>query len=404
MLHCEFERKLGRALRGLVVFAGLAAGGCAGSGFDNVLSDNPPPPPLTPQAQDQPPPIGAGAVRVGLILPLSAKANAGLVAQAMRNAAELALTEFANPNIQLVIKDDGGTAQGAQAAVQAAIGEGAAVILGPVFSHTVAAAAQSARNRGIPIVAFSTDTNVAARGVYLLSFLPETDVERIVSFALSRGKKSFVALLPDSPYGTVVEAQFQQVVAERGGRVIAIEKYPSDHARIAEPVRRAAAAVRQADVLFLADAPDAVPQLVQALAASGVKSGRPQFVSTGLWDDNKLFANPALSGAWFAAPDAAGYRAFAQRYRARYGQDPVRTASLAYDAVSLVASLVKARGAGRITDEMLTDPSGFSGIDGVFRFRADGTSERGLAVMEIAGGSARVISPAPRAFGAAARL
>ncbi|HEV2000483.1 MAG TPA: penicillin-binding protein activator [Xanthobacteraceae bacterium] len=394
-----------RVLRGLAVLAGLALAGCAGSGLDlDIFSSKPPlgqplaPPPAVDEAP--PPAPGGPVVRVGLVLPLSAKGNAGTVALSMRNAAELALAEFGNVGIQLIVKDDAGTAPGAQAAVQAAIGEGAVIVLGPLFSHTVAAAGQMARSRGVPLIAFSTDANVAARGVYLLSFLPESDVDRMVSFAISRGKRSFVAVLPDSAYGSVVEAQFQQVVSARGGRVIAIEKYSAEKAKLAEPARRAAAASRQADSLFFADAGDTTPGLVQALAANGVKNPQPQFMGTGLWDDAALFANPALAGAWFAAPDAAGYRAFAQRYRARYGRDPVRTASLAYDAVSLVASLVRA-GGGRISDDMLTNPSGFSGIDGVFRFRPDGTCERGLAVMEIGRGSARIISPAPRAFSAA---
>ena len=398
-------RRLGRVLRGLAVFAGLALAGCAGSGIDlDIFSYKPPPgQPLAPAPAEEagPPPVPGGpVVRVGLVLPLSARGNAGTVALSMRNAAELALAEFGNAGIQLIVKDDAGTAPGAQAAVQAAIGEGAVIVLGPLFSNAVAAAGQTARSRGVPLVAFSTDANVAARGVYLLSFLPESDVDRMVSFAISRGKRSFVAVLPDSAYGTVVEGQFQQVVAARGGRVIAIEKYGAEKAKLAEPARRVAAASRQADSLFFADAGDTTPQLMQALAANGVKNGKPQFMGTGLWDDAALFGNPALAGAWFAAPDAAGYRAFAQRYRARYGQDPVRTASLAYDGVSLVASLVKA-GGGRISEDMLTNPSGFSGIDGVFRFRPDGTCERGLAVMEIGGGSARVISPAPRTFSAA---
>jgi ABC-type branched-subunit amino acid transport system substrate-binding protein len=393
-----------RVLRGLAVFAGLALAGCAGIDLDVFGSKPSPGQPLAPPAEETAPPPasapGGPVVRVGLVLPLSAKGNAGVVALAMRNAAELALAEFGGAGIQLIVKDDAGTAPGAQAAVQAAIGEGAVIVLGPLFSNAVAAAGQTARSRGVPLIAFSTDANVATRGVYLLSFLPESDVDRMVSFAISRGKRSFVAVLPDSAYGSVVEAQFQQVVSARGGRVVAIEKYGTEKAKLAEPARRVAAAARQADSLFFADAGDATPQLVQALAANGVKNGQPQFMGTGLWDDAGLFANPALAGAWFAAPDAAGYRAFAQRYRARYGQDPVRTASLAYDGVSLVASLVKA-GGGRIGDDMLTNPSGFSGIDGVFRFRPDGTCERGLAVMEIGGGSARVISPAPRAFGAA---
>ncbi len=99
----------------LALVAALLAG-CAGSGpsFSPNFSDEPPAAAAAPQA-----PIGnAGGVRVGLILPLGAKGNAGSAAQSMRNAAELALAEFSNPSIQLIVKDDGGTAHGAQAAAE----------------------------------------------------------------------------------------------------------------------------------------------------------------------------------------------------------------------------------------------------------------------------------------------
>src|SRR5207248_9327211 len=56
----------------------------------------------------QPLVAGNGQVKVGLILPLSASGNAGVAALSMKNAAEMALAEFQNPNIQLLIKDDGG--------------------------------------------------------------------------------------------------------------------------------------------------------------------------------------------------------------------------------------------------------------------------------------------------------
>ncbi|HXM31253.1 MAG TPA: ABC transporter substrate-binding protein, partial [Xanthobacteraceae bacterium] len=185
-------------------------------------------------------------------------------------------------------------------------------------------------------------------------------------------------------------------------RIVSIEHYPSEQAKLAEPVRRAAAAAKQADAVFIADAADMTTPLVQALARNGVSQPRIQFIGTGWGDDPKLFADPALSGAWFAAPDSAGYRSFAERYKSRFGQEPTRTASLAYDAVSLLAALVKTQGAARFSEAALTNPSGFSGIDGVFRFRPDGTCERSLAVMEMRGGSTRVISPAPRVFSSAA--
>ena len=342
--------------------------------------------------------VGEGQVRVAMILPLSAQGNAGVAAQSMKNAAEMALAEFKSPNIQLLVKDDGGTPQGAQAGAQQAISEGAEIIIGPLFAQSVSAVGQVARARNIPVIAFSTDASVAARGVYLLSFLPETDVRRIVEFAVSRGKRSFAALLPDNAYGTVVEAAFQQEVSRRGGRVLALEKYPPDANRMSEVVRRVAQAANQVDSIFIPDGADAVPQVVQALAADGVNLKRVQLLGTGLWDDPRIFSTAALEGGWYAAPESTGFRSFSGRYRARYGQDPVRTATLAYDAVALVAALVKTQGPQRFSEQVLTNPSGFAGIDGVFRFRPEGPNERGLAVLRVTPSGGQVISPAPRSF------
>ncbi|HEV3395052.1 MAG TPA: penicillin-binding protein activator [Xanthobacteraceae bacterium] len=358
------------------------------------------PPPPAPAQQSQT--VGTGGMKVALILPLSAAGNAGLAAQSMKNAAEMALAEFSSPNIQLVMKDDAGTAQGAQQATQDALAEGVEIILGPLFAHTVSAAGASARARGIPMIAFSTDANVAARGVYLLSFLPESDVDRVVDYAIANGKRSFAGLVQDDAYGSVVAAEFQQVVARKGGRVIALERYPSDKAQMQEAVRRIAEAARQADTVFIPGGADAVPSVAQALAAAGAGAKRVQLIGTGLWDDPRIFADGAMQGGWFAAPETAGFRNFSNRYRARFGQDPVRTATLAYDAVSLVVGLVKANGPHHFAEDVLTNPSGFAGIDGIFRFRPDGTNQRGLAVLRVTSSGGQVVSPAPKSFSGSA--
>ena len=342
--------------------------------------------------------VGEGQVRVALILPLSGQGNASVAGQSMKNAAEMALAEFKSPNIQLLVKDDGGTVQGAQAGAQQAISEGAEIIIGPLFAQSVSAVGQVARTSNIPVIAFSTDVSVAARGVYLLSFLPETDVRRIVEFSISRGKRSFAAILPDNAYGTVVEGAFQQEVSRRGGRVLVLEKYTPEGNRINEAARRVSQAANQVDSIFIPDSPDAVPQVVNALAANGVDLRRVQMIGSGLWEDARISSTAALEGAWYAAPESNGFRNFSARYRARYGQDPVRTATLAYDAVALVAALVKTQGPQRFSETSLTNPSGFAGIDGVFRFRPEGTNERGLAVLRVAPAGGQVLSPAPTSF------
>jgi ABC-type branched-subunit amino acid transport system substrate-binding protein len=352
-------------------------------------SPGPAGPPQQPQA------VGNGGVKVGLILPLSASGNAGVAAQSMKNAAEMALAEFQNPNIQLLIKDDGGSPQGAQQGTQQAVDEGAEIILGPLFALSVPATAQSTRARGISVIAFSTDSSVAGRGVYLLSFLPESDVNRIIEYAASIGKRSFAALLPDNAYGNVVEVAFKQAVARRGGRVVAFEKYGADRAGVA----RVAQSLGQADALLLADDGDSLVATADALAAAGANLKNIQLLGTGLWDNPRVFNSASLRGGLYAAPDPSGFRSFSSRYHAKYNADPVRTATLAYDAVALVAALARTQGGQRFSADVLTNPSGFAGIDGVFRFRPDGTNERGLAVMRAAPGGSQPVAGSPKSFG-----
>jgi ABC-type branched-subunit amino acid transport system substrate-binding protein len=384
-----------RTAIGLILGAPLLAA-CSGvqqslSSFSSPFSSpGPAGPPQLPQA------VGNGGVKVGLILPLSAAGNAGVAAQSMKNAAEMALAEFQNPNIQLLIKDDGGSPQGAQQATQQALDEGAEIILGPLFALSVPATAQGTRARGISVIAFSTDSSVAGRGVYLLSFLPESDVNRIIEYAAGTGKRSFAALLPDNAYGNVVEAAFKQAVARRGGRVVAFERYGADRAGVA----RMAQSLGQADALLLADDGDSVVATADALTAAGANLKNIQLLGTGLWDNPRVSNSAALRGGLYAAPDPSGFRAFSGRYRAKYGADPVRTATLAYDAVALVAALARTQGGQRFSAEVLTNPSGFAGIDGVFRFRPDGTNERGLAVMRVAPGGSQPVAGSPKSFGA----
>jgi branched-chain amino acid transport system substrate-binding protein len=393
----QASRPLPPVFRSLVVLgSALVLAGCSGGGFSlgDLLPSSSPSAPSQPTSS-----IGTGQVKVGLILPLSGSGNAAVAAQSMRNAAEMALAEFSSPDIQLLVKDDGGSAPGAQQAAQQVLEEGAEIILGPLFALTVGPVGQIARARNVPVIAFSTDANVAARGVYLLSFLPESDVERIISYAAGQNRRSFAALVPDNAYGTVVEAAFKQVVARRGGRVAALERYPLDKAQMQGPVRNVAQAAARADAIFIPDGADAVAIAVQTLSANGVDTKRVQLLGTGLWEDGKIFSNPQLEGAWYAGPESTGFRSFSGRYRGRYGGDPMRTASLAYDAVALVAALVKTQGKTRFSEETLTNVSGFAGIDGLFRFRPDGTNQRGLAVLRVTSTGGQMVNPPPKAFG-----
>ncbi|MEN3210693.1 penicillin-binding protein activator [Methylorubrum populi] len=343
--------------------------------------------------------IGAGSVKLALIVPLTGPGAS--VGAALRNAAELAYDDFQKPNLQILVKDDRGTPEGAREAAQAAFAEGAEVVLGPLFAANVQAAGGVARGAGKPVIAFSTDAAVAARGVYLISFLPQSEVDRIVDEATANGRRSFAALIPETTYGNAVEAQFREAVARRGARLVGLERYAAGNPGPAVERLRGviAGSGAQADALFVPDTPDGLVAVGPALTRVGFSPARVRPLGLALWNDPRVMAQPAFQGARFAAPDTAGFSSFAQRYQARFGTLPPRTASLGYDAVSLTAALVRQYGTQRFADATLTNPAGFSGLDGTFRFLPEGVSERTLAVYEIRNNAASVVSPAPKVLG-----
>lgn len=351
-------------------------------------------------------PASGRAVKVGLLLPLTGPGNSSAVARGLKQAAELALFDFDNPNVQLVTRDTKGTLEGARAAAQAAVEAGAELIIGPLFAQSVQGAASIARQAGVPVIAFSTDRSVAGNGVYLLSFLAGRDVPRIVDFAAMRGKRRFAALVPEGEYGKLVEDAYRQAVSARGGTVVAVERYPGDANGMLEPARKIAALAvgteAKIDALLIPANKTSLPTLAQLMPYFEIDTQRVQLLGTGQWDYPNVGREKALAGAWFPAPDPKAWKAFTQRYAQTFDQVPPRLASLAYDAVSLAIALSNNERGQRFTAQQITRPNGFAGIDGLFRLRADGTPERGLAVLEVQPFGARVLDQAPNTFASAA--
>ncbi len=375
----------------------LALGGC--SPTLGPRGDLSPAAPQTVSAATGGSTIGTGPVKVALIAPLTQNGNASVVGVSLRNAVDLAVSETGANDITVLVKDDMSTPDGARAATQAALGEGAELIIGPLFANGVREAGRAARAAGRPVIAFSTDSSVASRGVYLLSFLVESYVDRIIEFAAQRGKKSVAALVPENDYGNVALGELQSAAARAGMRVMAIERYKPGNAQGA--IQRIAALGDQIDCLFIPEQADAMPAIGKQIEQAKIDPRRVQILGTGLWNDTRALGVPALQGAWFSAPDNGGFNAFAARYRTKFNSDPTRLATLAYDATTLAVALARSQGPARYTDAVLTSPSGFNGADGVFRFRADGLNERGLSVLQIGAGSTTVVSPAPHSFSGA---
>lgn len=370
---------------------------------------------------------GEEPVRVALLLPFSASNEAAQkVASAMFDAAQLAAFEAGDRRFLLIPKDTKGTAESAAAAAQAALNDGAEIILGPLFADEVAAVAEAARPEGVPVIAFSSDVASAGKGVYLLSFPPELEVARVTDYAMQQGKVRFGLIAPANEYGERVANSFAQEIYVRGGVLVHQERYEQEPDKMLAPARRLAQYAKSVVPVELrheydpanpkaagSDAGDArgyqaimIPEqgtLLRALAPLfpyyNVDIGAIKLLGVSGWQNPRLTREPALRGGWFAAPDPNITKEFSDRYAAAFGQKPPRLASLAYDATLLAARLAQApRKRGRFNDEAITDPNGYFGADGLFRLKPDGSVDRGLAVLEIQPDGFRVIDPAPRSF------
>lgn len=340
-------------------------------------------------------------VRIGLILPFKDRsANTRTLAHAMMRAAELAVFDAGNPDLVLMTADEAEPGMDAAKAARKLLDQGAEVLIGPIFAASVSAAAPEARDRGVPMIAFSTDRAVAGKGVYLLSFQSQNEVERVVDYAVAHGHRKIAALIPKTPYGEVVQQSFEAEVAHKKADVVSLQYYDPKVGAVNDPA--ALIAKSKCDAVFLPQSGSLLRAIVANLAYNGVDKAKVKYLGTGLWDDPSNLKDPLLAGSWFAGPQPSADDAFKQRYTQTFHGEAPPLASLAYDAVLLVAHLSNGKPYRRFTRKALTNPAGFEGANGIFRFKADGSIDRGLAVLSVGTNGFTVVSPAPAAFPTAA--
>lgn len=377
-----------------------------------------------------PPPLSLEVPRVALLLPLTGPhARLG---QAMLNAAQMALFDFADRKFELLPQDTGGTPGGAADAMALAIGDGASLVLGPLLASSVAAVAPAAQAAGIKVIAFSNDRKIAGNGIFAMGFLPGEEVKRVVSFARDRGIRRIAALAPDNDYGQAIAASLMATVEEVGAIITEMEFYPPGTTDFAPIIRRlakygqrrqylldqrAALEARQDDIakqvlaslanrqtmgdvpfdaLLIADGGKRLQAIAALLPYYDIDPKKIRMLGTASWDVPGLGAEPAMVGGWFAAPAPEERAQFIRQYGEIYGEKPPRLATLAYDATALAAVLAKGRGGFEMADLMA--PQGFSGRDGIFRFLPEGITQRGLSVLQVDERGSHVISPAPLSF------
>jgi len=382
------------------------------------------------------PRIGSKVI-VSILLPLSGpKADLG---NAMLDAAQMALFDISNPNITLSPHDTKGTPIGARNAAIEAVTAGSSLILGPLFSTSLKEVTLITKRHNIPVISFSTDWSQAGNNVYIMGFMPFVQVARVTQYAQSQGYNKFAIFAPQTQYSNIAIRTLNHSIKRSHLNLVRSEKFspyqqdlsnivrdfvdydtrvalleetrgmleaqleydPRAEEKLNELKRNVTLGEVPFDALFLPMGGETLRSVSTLLSYYDIDNKNVRFLGTGLWDDPQLLTEPAMYGAWFAAPDPKLREGFEMRYKRNFKKKAPRLTTLAYDATALVSTLarnVKNDNDYPYNKERLTETRGFAGIDGVFRFRPDGLVERGLAILEIEKGQVKVIDPAPSSF------
>ncbi|MFM7703143.1 MAG: penicillin-binding protein activator, partial [Alphaproteobacteria bacterium] len=350
-------------------------------------------------------------IPVALFLPFTGKYKD--LGWSIFNASTLALFENdINNKIELILFDSKETIADNQKAFKEIIDRNIKVVIGPIFSNNTFAIEKLARDNDITVLSLSNNFELlnkttAYGGIFAGGILPETQIDRIVNFAMDKGKFNFAILAPNNSYGKITTDYLKKFVRARDGNFITSEFYEANNQDIERAVSRVVNSFgvptksRNRDTSYLGDYDRIYPQVIFIPESGKVLSKianiiinqnkdekQFQLVGSTQWDDPATLKDINLLGGWFPAPEPEKFQIFIKNYYDSFGKYPPRIASLAYDFTTAIAMISQDKKNLRIefkdfTDFSEKDNNNFTGIDGIFRFLPNGAVQRNLAVLQV---------------------
>ncbi len=348
----------------------------------------------------------SGKVAVALLVPHGAASpQEQKLARDLEAAARLAVGDLQGVQIDLRVYGTGGSAARAQEAALNAVADGAKIIIGPLRAEAANAAAVSVANKNINVLAFSNNPTIAGGNLFILGQTFDSTADRLMRYATHQGKNRILAVYSNNLSGELGRQAIERAVSANGGTMAGSVPYEFSQNGVvaAVPKIKAAAASGGADAIFMtSNAAGALPLFTQMLPEQGLGPDATQYIGLARWDvPPQTLELPGVQGGWFALPDPSRAAQFRNRFAAANGGQPHAIAGLAYDGIAAVGALVKSGRRDALGRNSLTQSAGFQGVSGVFRFRPDGSNERGLAIATVRNQKVVVIENAPQSFGGA---
>ena len=340
-------------------------------------------------------------IPVALLVPQSSEGTAQ-IASDLENAARLAAAQLDDLEIDLRVYDTAGDATVAVSVAQQAVDDGAKIIIGPLYAEAANAVGTAVADEGVNVLSFSNNTTIAGGNVFVLGKTFDNTAARIVSFAAEQGKERAMVIHSDRIDGQMGLNAFQAAAANSSLRIVSAQSFELTQESVVNtvPLIRASAEIEDVDTLFLtSSSAGALPLLAQLLPEAGLDPANVQYTGLTRWDiPPQTLELSGLQGGWFAVPDLTRTESFSTQFQEQFGNRPHQLASLAFDGIAAIGALSQAGFNDILTREALTQPSGFQGVDGIFRLKDDGTNERGLAIATVQDKQVLIIDPAPRSF------
>lgn len=353
------------------------------------------------------PQVTAGEpVQVALLLPRGeSDSEMNLIATSLENATRMAIADLQGVQVDLRVYNTGRDPQRAAAMATRAVSEGAKIILGPLDAQSANAAGVAVAPAGVNVLAFSNNPSIAGGNVFILGRTFDSVADRLVRYSAQNGTRSFLVVHQDDLGGAAGRDAIVAAAQRNGATVTGVQSYPFSQQGIFDRAGTIMSAVSStgAQAVFVTDtAAGGLPILATALADRGLSTSETPLVGLSAWDSTRQALDlPGLQNGYFARPDSGLEGQFNARYQAAYGGAPHPLASIAYDGMAAVGALAASGDRTPFSRAAITRRSGFAGATGIFRFRADGSNDRALAVARIQDNRVVVVDPAPRSFGAA---
>lgn len=356
----------------------------------------------------------SNGVRAAVLMPLDGPAQN--IGEDMRKGAELAIFTLNNKGVDVTFHD---TSSSVNQAMMDAISQNADMVIGPLFASNTTAVKTMAEFADIPIISFSNDSSITASGTWLIGQTPEQEIERVLWHALStlkpipdseRSQLSIAIIAQDNEYGERISQHSIAVMRDHGGltaQLLTLSQDVLDDEKALRqsiknmtnwlpPASDGSTRTPDFDIVLIAGDAGFSLRVAPVLNWYDLDPEKVQYLGTSTWDNPAILQEPSLMGGWYANLPSSRVKAFDKIWSQAHDNRASKYAVMAFDVVALVSTL-DASSPTELRNALMTQ-KGFRGFSGLFRFNADGHTNRLLEIRQVSSNGYDVLNKAPSQF------